>query len=343
MDTTTTPRTLPSLDSGLPIAGRASPAPIDPSLDLEAEIQRLKKERNAVVLAHYYQDSDVQDVADFLGDSLQLAQAAAATDADVICFCGVHFMAETAKILNPDRTVVVPDLEAGCSLADGCPPDKFAAWKARYPGAIVVSYINCSAEIKAASDWIVTSSNAERIVADLPADRPILFAPDKNLGRWLQQRTGREMVLWQGSCIVHDTFSERKLVALKERNPGAKVLAHPECETHVLRHADFIGSTTNLLNHAVAAKETTFIVATETGILHQMQRQAPHKTFLPAPPEASCACNECPHMKKNTLEKTYIALRDLQPELVMDPHLMERAKLPIQRMLEKSKSLQGAK
>ncbi|RYZ59812.1 MAG: quinolinate synthase NadA, partial [Proteobacteria bacterium] len=236
---------LPSLDSGLPIAGRAASSRIDPSLDLVAEIQRLKKERNAVVLAHYYQDSDVQDVADFLGDSLQLAQAAATTRAKVICFCGVHFMAETAKILNPDRTVVVPDMEAGCSLADGCPPDKFRAWKARYPGAIVVSYINCSAEIKAESDWIVTSSNAEKIVADLPTDRPILFAPDKNLGRWLEQRTGRKLVLWQGSCIVHDTFSERKLVQLKERYPGAKVLAHPECEPHLLRHADFIGSTTN--------------------------------------------------------------------------------------------------
>ena len=328
---------LPSLDSGLPIAGRAASSRIDPSLDLVAEIQRLKKERNAVVLAHYYQDSDVQDVADFLGDSLQLAQAAATTQAKVICFCGVHFMAETAKILNPDRTVVVPDMEAGCSLADGCPPDKFRAWKARYPGAIVVSYINCSAEIKAESDWIVTSSNAEKIVADLPTDRPILFAPDKNLGRWLEQRTGRKLVLWQGSCIVHDTFSERKLVQLKERYPGAKVLAHPECEPHLLRHADFIGSTTNLLKQAIAAPETTFIVATETGILHQMQRQAPEKLFIPAPPEANCACNECPHMKKNTLEKTYLALRDLTPELLMDPVLMERAKLPIERMLEKSR------
>jgi quinolinate synthase len=330
-------RTLSSLDSGLPIAGRAAESHIDPSLDLVAEIQKLKKERNAVVLAHYYQDSDVQDVADFLGDSLQLAQAAATTKASVICFCGVHFMAETAKILNPDRVVVVPDLEAGCSLADGCPPGKFRAWKAQHPGAIVVSYINCSAEIKAESDWIVTSSNVEKIVADLPADRPILFAPDKNLGRWVQERTGRHLELWQGSCIVHDTFSERKLVGLKERHPHAKVLAHPECEPHLLRHADYIGSTTNLLRHALASSDTTFIVATETGILHQMQKQAPQKTFIPAPPEANCACNECPHMKKNTLEKTYLALRDLAPELVMDPVLMERARLPIERMLQKSR------
>lgn len=328
---------LRSLDSGLPIAGRAAASRIDPSLDLEAEIKRLKREKNAVVLAHYYQDSDVQDVADFLGDSLQLAQAAATTTADVICFCGVHFMAETAKILNPDRTVVVPDLEAGCSLADGCPPDRFRAWKAQHPGAIVVSYINCSAAIKAESDWIVTSSNAEKIVADLPHDRPILFAPDKNLGRWLEQRTGRKLVLWQGSCIVHDTFSERKLVQLKERHTGAKVLAHPECEPHLLRHADYIGSTTNLLKHALAAAETTFIVATEPGILHQMQKQAPQKTFIAAPPEANCACNECPHMKKNTLEKTYLALRDLTPELLMDPVLMAKAKIPIERMLEKSR------
>jgi quinolinate synthase len=325
----TTPRTLP-------IAGRTTPIPIDPSLDLVAEIARLKKERNAVILAHYYQDSDVQDVADFIGDSLQLAQAAAKTEADVICFAGVHFMAETACILNPTRIVVVPDMEAGCSLSDGCPPDKFAAWKAQHPGALTVSYINCSAEVKALSDYIVTSSNAEKIVGSLPKDREILFGPDKNLGAWIQKRTGREMKLWQGSCIVHDTFSERKLVALKTRHADAEVLAHPECEDHVLRHADFIGSTTNILNFALKSAKSTFIVVTEPGILHQMQRSAPQKTFIPAPPEANCACNECPHMRKNTLEKTYLALRDLAPRLTMDPALLAKARTPIDRMMAMS-------
>jgi quinolinate synthase len=319
---------------GLPVYGQPkSRAPIDPSLDLEEEIRRLKKERNAVVLAHYYQESDIQDVADFLGDSLQLSQAAAKTTADVICFAGVHFMAETAKILNPGRTVVVPDLDAGCSLADGCPADKFAAWKAKYPGSVVVSYINCSAEVKALSDYICTSSNAEKIVRHIPEGTPVLFAPDKNLGRYLEKKIGREMVLWQGSCIVHETFSERKLVALKTRHPNAKIIAHPECEDAVLKMADFIGSTTALLKHAVGSAETEFIVATESGILHQMQKQAPNKTFIPAPPEANCACNECPHMKKNTLEKLYLALRDLEPRLEMSPELIERAKKPIDRML----------
>jgi quinolinate synthase len=325
----TTPRTLP-------IAGRTTLTPIDPSLDLVAEIARLKKERNAVILAHYYQDSDVQDVADFIGDSLQLAQAAAKTEADVICFAGVHFMAETACILNPTRVVVVPDIDAGCSLSDGCPPDKFAAWKAQHPGALAVSYINCSAEVKALSDYIVTSSNAEKIVGSLPKDREILFGPDKNLGAWIQKRTGRQMKLWQGSCIVHDTFSERKLVALKTRHPDAEILAHPECEDHVLRHADFIGSTTNILNFALKSAKSTFIVVTEPGILHQMQKSAPQKTFIPAPPEANCACNECPHMRKNTLEKTYLALRDLTPRLVMDPALLAKARTPIDRMLAMS-------
>jgi quinolinate synthase len=320
----------------LPIAGRASPSAIDPALDLEAEINKLKKSRNAVILAHYYQDSDIQDIADFIGDSLQLAQAAAKTEADVICFAGVHFMAETAKILNPQRTVVVPDLEAGCSLADGCPPDKFAAWKAAHPGALAVSYINCSAEVKALSDYIVTSSNAEKIVASLPADKTILFGPDRNLGAWLIKRTGRDMQLWQGSCLVHDTFSERKIIGLRERNPGSEILAHPECEQVVLRHANFIGSTTNILKYALASAKTTFIVATEPGILHAMQKGAPNKTFIPAPPEANCACNECPHMRKNTLEKTYLALRDLSPTLEMDAALLEKARIPIERMLSMS-------
>ena len=319
---------------GLPIAGsEKSHAPIDPSLDLEEEIKRLKKERNAVLLAHYYQDSEIQDVADVIGDSLQLAQAAAKTTADVICFAGVHFMAETAKILNPHKVVVLPDLTAGCSLSDGCPPDKFAAWKAAHPGAIVISYINCSAAVKSLSDYIVTSSNAEKIVASIPADKEILFAPDKNLGAYLAKKLNRPMKLWQGSCLVHETFSERKLVALKERHPGALVLAHPECEEHILKMADYIGSTTGILKHALASDKKEFIVVTEAGILHQMQKAAPDKTFIPAPPEANCASNERPFMKKNTLEKVYLALRDLTPQIEMAPDLLEKSRLPIDRML----------
>jgi quinolinate synthase len=325
----------------LPIVGVATRAPlaasIDPSLDLEAEVARLKKERNAVLLAHYYQDSEIQDVADFIGDSLQLAQAAAKTKADVICFAGVHFMAETAKILNPHRVVVVPDLDAGCSLADGCPADKFAKWKALHPDAVTVSYINCSAEVKALSDYIVTSSNAEKIVRHIPTGKDVLFAPDKNLGRWLEKTIGRKMTLWQGSCIVHDTFSQRKLVALKERHPGARVLAHPECEEPILAMADFIGSTTAILKHAMASDAREFIVVTEPGILHAMKKEAaktaPEKVFIPAPPEANCACNECPHMRKNSLEKVYLALRDLEPRLEMAPELIARARVPIDRML----------
>ena len=311
----------------LPVLGRA---PIDPSLDLEVEIGRLKTERNAVILAHYYQESDIQDVADFIGDSLQLSQAAATTTADVICFAGVHFMAETAKILNPDRTVVVPDMDAGCSLADGCPADKFARWQAMNPDAVTVSYINCSAEVKALSDYIVTSSNAEKIVRQIPADKEVLFAPDKNLGRWLEKRIGRTMKLWQGSCIVHDTFSERKLVALKERHPGALVLAHPECEEAVLERADYIGSTTAIFEarHRAARRRSSLSV-TEPGILHAMKKEAarvaPTKCSSRSP-VANCACNECPHMKKNTLEKVYLGARDLEPRLEMRPDLIERAR-----------------
>ncbi|MDB4995604.1 MAG: Quinolinate synthetase [Myxococcaceae bacterium] len=323
--------------SSLPVAGQKAVLrerrPIDPSLDLEDEVKRLKKERNAILLAHYYQDSEIQDVADVIGDSLQLAQAAAKTNADVICFAGVHFMAETAKILNPNRIVVLPDMEAGCSLADGCPADKFAAWKALHPGSVVVSYINCSAEVKALSDYIVTSSNAEKIVRQIPADKEVLFAPDKNLGAWLVKKIGREMKLWQGSCIVHETFSERKLVGLKERHPEAVVLAHPECEPHILKYADYIGSTTGILKFALASPKKEFIVATESGILHQMQKGAPDKVFIPAPPEANCACNECPYMRKNTLEKVYLALRDLEPRLELPQHLLEGARIPIDRML----------
>jgi quinolinate synthase len=307
----------------------AAPLPYD----LEDEIERLKKERNAVLLAHYYQESEIQDVADFIGDSLQLAQAAAKTSADVICFAGVHFMAETAKILNPHRTVVLPDLEAGCSLASGCPADRFAAWIAKHPGAVVVSYINCTAEVKALSDYIVTSSNAEKIVRSIPEDRTVLFAPDKNLGRYLEKKIGRKMVLWQGSCVVHETFSLRKLVGLKERHPGALVIAHPECEEPVLAIADYVGSTTALLKYAVSSPAGEFIVATESGILHQMRKAAPGKTFHAAPPDANCACNECPFMRKNTLEKVYLSLRDLRPAIEMDAGLLERARRPIERML----------
>jgi quinolinate synthase len=305
-------------------------------LDLEDAITRLKRERNAVILAHFYQESEIQDVADFIGDSLQLSQAAAKTEADVICFAGVHFMAETAKILNPTRTVVLPDLEAGCSLASGCPADRFAAWIAKYPGAVVVSYINCTAEVKALSDFIVTSSNAESIVRSIPPEKTILFAPDKNLGRYIERKVGRKMVLWQGSCVVHETFSLRKLVGLKERHPHAIIVAHPECEEPVLAMADFVGSTTALLKYAVTSAAKEIIVVTEPGILHAMQKQAPDKTLIPAPPEANCACNECPFMRKNTLEKVYLSLRDLSPRIEMAPDLIARARKPIDRMLAAS-------
>lgn len=302
-------------------------------MDLEAEVIRLKKERNAVLLAHYYQESDIQDLADVVGDSLQLAQAAAKTKADVIAFAGVHFMAETAKILNPDRIVVLPDLAAGCSLADGCPADRFALWKAKYPGSVVVSYINCSAAVKALSDYICTSSNAEKIVRSIPEDKTVLFAPDKNLGRFIEKKLGRKMVLWPGSCIVHETFSQKKLIGLKERHPDAEILAHPECEEPILAMADFIGSTTGLLKYAVSSPKKSFIVATEAGILHGMKKAAPEKEFIPAPPDANCACNECPFMKLNTLEKLHACLRDLEPQIRMSPELIEKARIPIDRML----------
>ena len=312
----------------------SAPAPvIDPSLDLEDEIQRLKRERKAVILAHYYQDGEVQDLADHIGDSLQLAQAAKKTDAEVIVFCGVHFMAETAKILNPTRKVIIPDLNAGCSLASGCPADKFRAWQAKYPDSVTISYINCSAEVKAASDLICTSSNAEKIVNSVPAGTRILFGPDKNLGRYLIDKTGRDMVLWQGSCLVHETFSERKLIGLKTRHPEAEIIAHPECEPPVLKMASFIGSTSALLNYATRAEAKEFIVATEPGIIHQMEKAAPHKTFIAAPPNGNCACNECPFMRLNTLEKLYLSLRDLGPEIHMSEELRLAAQKPIERML----------
>lgn len=306
--------------------------------DLEVEIARLKKDRNAVILAHYYQDSEIQDVADIIGDSLQLAQAAAKTTADVICFAGVHFMAETAKILNPDKVVVLPDLEAGCSLASGCPAGRFEAWinhfrREKDPDAVVVSYINCTAEVKALSDYICTSSNAEKIIRHIPDNRSILFAPDMNLGRYLIKKTGRQMTLWMGSCVVHETFSYEKLVRLKERHKDAKFIAHPECETHILGLANFIGSTTALLNYVVNSPDKEFIIGTEVGILHQMQKQAPDKILIPLPPESNCACNECPFMKKNTLEKVYLSLLNLEPEITMSEDLMARARIPIDRMM----------
>ncbi|BAY40478.1 quinolinate synthetase [Nostoc sp. NIES-2111] len=305
-------------------------------LDLFAAIESLKKELNAVILAHYYQEPDIQDIADFIGDSLQLARAAEKTNADVIVFAGVHFMAETAKILNPDKLVLLPDLTAGCSLADSCPPDEFAAFKAAHPNHLVVSYINCSAEIKAMSDIICTSSNAVKIVQQIPKEQPIIFAPDKNLGRYVMEQTGREMVLWQGSCMVHETFSEKKIVQLKVAHPEAEAIAHPECESSVLRHASFIGSTAALLKYCQTSPSQEFIVATEPGIIHQMQKLAPHKQFIPAPPINNCACNECPFMRLNTLEKLYWAMKNRTPEITMPEHIRIAALQPIQRMLEMS-------
>ncbi len=307
---------------------------IDPTLDLFAEIEKLKKEKNAVLLAHYYQDADIQDIADFIGDSLQLAQQAEKTTADIILFAGVHFMAETAKILNPTKKVILPDLNAGCSLADSCPADDFAAFKKKFPGYAVVSYINCTAEIKALSDYIVTSSNAEIIVNSIPKEQGIIFAPDKNLGAYLVKKLNREMELWDGACMVHEIFSLEKIIKLKEKHPNAKLIAHPECEAAVLDIADYIGSTTNLLKYTINSDATEFIVATETGILHKMQQSSPDKTFIPAPPNNSCACNDCPHMKLNTLEKIYLCLKYELPELLMDEELRIKSKIPIDRMLE---------
>ncbi|MCS7161905.1 MAG: quinolinate synthase NadA [Bacteroidia bacterium] len=310
-----------------------------PTLDLFAEIERLKKAKNAIILAHYYQDADIQDIADFVGDSLQLSQKAAETQADMIIFAGVHFMAETAKILNPDKKVVIPDLNAGCSLSDSCPPEAFAAFKQRYPGYKVVSYINTSAAIKAMSDIIVTSSNAVPIVQALPSDWRIIFAPDKNLGAYVMKKTGREMVLWEGVCMVHTIFSYQKVRALRAQYPEAELIAHPECEPALLELADFIGSTTGLLNYVIKSPKRQFIVATEPGILHQMRKAAPDKELIPAPTEYSCSCNTCPHMKLNTLEKIYNALYYEAPEIALSPELMEAARRPIERMLEMSRQL----
>jgi quinolinate synthase len=308
--------------------------PIDPTLDLFAEIERLKKEKNAILLAHYYQEADIQDVADYIGDSLGLAQQAEKTNADMIVFAGVHFMAETAKILNPSKKVVIPDLKAGCSLSDSCPPPLFKKFKEEHPDHVVVSYINCSAGIKALSDVIVTSSNAKIIVESFPKDQKIIFAPDKNLGAYLNKVTGRNMLLWNGACMVHEIFSQEKISALKVRHPKAKLIAHPECEEPILKMADYIGSTTGLLKYTQTDDSKEYIVATESGILHQMMKASPHKKFIPAPPENNCACNDCPHMKLNTLEKLYLCMEYESPEIIMEEDIRLAALKPIERMLE---------
>jgi quinolinate synthase len=312
---------------------------IDPTLDLFEEIEKLKKEKNAVVLAHYYQEPDIQDIADYIGDSLGLSQQAAKTDADIIVFAGVHFMAETAKILSPEKKVLLPDLKAGCSLADSCPPHLFRKFKENYPDHLVITYVNCTAELKALSDIVCTSSNAVAIVESLPKDQKIIFGPDKNLGAYVAKKTGRDLVLWNGACMVHEIFSREKITKLKERHPNAKLLAHPECEDIILKMADYIGSTTGLLKYATKSPEKEFIVATESGIIHQMQKENPDKVFIPAPPNNNCACNDCPHMKRNTLEKLYLCMKNELPEVTVPAEIIKRAVKPIERMLDISAQL----
>lgn len=308
-------------------------ASVDPALDLPAEIRRLRQERRAVILAHYYQEPEIQDLADFVGDSLQLSQQAAKTDAEVIVFCGVHFMAETAKILNPGRRVVLPDLDAGCSLSDRCPADAFGAWLKDYPDHQVVSYINCSAGVKALSDIICTSSNAVRVVESLDPRRPVVFAPDRHLGKWVMERTGRDMVLWPGFCVVHEQFTARRVAALKAAHPAAKLIVHPECDASVSHLADFVGSTAALLDYVRRSEATTFLVGTEAGILHQMRKARPGAELIPLPADGACNCSLCPYMKLNTLEKLYLALRDLRPEITLAEDLRLRALAPVERML----------
>lgn len=310
---------------------------ISNQLDLKSEIQKLKNELNAVILAHYYQESEIQDIADFVGDSLELAKKAKSTSADVIVFAGVHFMAETAKILNPEKLVLLPDLEASCSLAEGCPANEFEALRKNHPDHIAITYINCSADVKALSDIICTSSSAEKIISQIPSDKPILFSPDRNLGKYLIKETGREMLLWDGSCIVHETFSERKIIDLKIKYPKAKLISHPECEEPILMHSDFIGSTSRLLKFVQEDSATQFIVATESGIIHQMKKAAPQKEYIPAPPEDdTCSCNECPYMRLNTLEKLYLCMKNKFPEISMDEEIRKKALIPIERMLAMS-------
>jgi quinolinate synthase len=318
-------------------ADDSAAGPTPATADLAAAIDALRRQRKAVILAHYYQEPEIQDIADFIGDSLELSRKAAATDAEVIVFCGVHFMAETAKILSPDKTVLLPDLDAGCTLADACPADAFASFRAEHPEHLVVSYINCSAAVKAQSDLICTSSNAVDLVKQLPADRPILFAPDQNLGRWVQRQSGRELTLWPGSCIVHETFSEQALLQLQLEHPGAEVLAHPECQQHLLDLADFIGSTSKLLHRAEASEAEAFIVLTEPGILHQMRKAVPHKQFFEVPGADGCSCNACPYMRLNTLEKLWHCLATMQPEIVLEEELRRRALAPIEKMLAMSR------
>ena len=312
---------------------------VNPSLDLFEEINKIKKEKNAIILAHYYQEPDIQDIADFIGDSLGLSQKAVNTNADIIVFTGVHFMAETAKILNPNKKVLLPDLKAGCSLSDSAPPALFKLFKEKYPNHLVITYINCSAEIKAMSDIICTSSNAKQIVESLPINQPIIFAPDKNLGAYINKVTGRNMLLWNGSCMVHEIFSLEKIIKLKIRHPEAKLIAHPECEESILAITDYIGSTTGLLKYSQQNPSKIFIVATEAGILHQMQKLSPNKIFIPAPPNNSCACNNCPYMKLNTLEKLYITMKYENPEIILKEDIRIAAKKSIDKMLEISASL----
>ncbi|MXV14720.1 quinolinate synthase NadA [Hufsiella ginkgonis] len=313
--------------------------PIDPSLDLFDEIEKLKREKNAVVLAHYYQEPDIQDIADYIGDSLGLSQEAAKTDADIIVFAGVHFMAETAKILSPYKKVLLPDVKAGCSLSDSCPPHLFAKFKENYPDHLVITYVNCTAELKALSDIVCTSSNAVQIVESLPKEQKIIFGPDRNLGAYVARKTGRDLVLWNGACMVHEIFSQQRIVKLKERHPEAKFIAHPECEEVILKMADYIGSTTGLLKYTMDHPAKEFIVATESGILHQMEKANPGKVFIPAPPNNLCACNDCPHMKRNTLEKLYLCMKNELPEVTVPMDIIERARVPIERMLEISARL----
>jgi len=312
---------------------------IDPTLDLFAEIEKLKKEKNAIILAHYYQEPDIQDIADYIGDSLGLSQEAAKTDADVIVFAGVHFMAETAKILSPNKKVLLPDVKAGCSLADSCPPHLFRKFKEKYPDHLVITYVNCTAELKALSDIVCTSTNAVQIVESLPKNQKIIFGPDRNLGAYVAKKTGRDLVLWNGACMVHEIFSQEKITKLKERHPNAKFIAHPECKEVVLKMADYIGSTTGLLKYTITNPATEFIVATESGIIHQMEKANPTKTFIPAPPNNSCACNDCPYMKRNTLEKLYLCIKNGLPEVTVPEHIIEQARKPIQRMLDISAEL----
>ncbi len=326
-----------------PPAGAMTEADIPPSLDLIAEINRLRREKNAVILAHYYQDGEIQDLADFVGDSLDLSRKAMSTDADMIVFCGVRFMGEVAKILSPDKIVVIPDAEAGCSLEESCQPEEFRRFRTANPDHLAVTYINCSADIKALSDVIVTSSNAETIVRQLPADRPILFAPDRHLGSYIARKTGREMTLWPGSCIIHEQFSEKQLRQLKIRHPQAKVAAHPECPDSVVALADFVGSTRQILDYVLQDSGREFIIATEPHIIHQMTKAAPEKTFIPAPgADGGCSCSDCPFMAKNTLEKLYLALVNAAPSLHLDEELRRAAKKSLDRMLEMSVSIPTA-